>query len=105
MGESCRCLENRFKECSSPITSAIYQHSVSNKYSKANISHFKIIDQDSKQVTGEGRKTIHIRINYPALNHTPRKMYIPKIFNSLFGADGSSKESNPMGYSDYPQSY
>ena len=86
------------------ISSAIYQHCVSNNYPKANISHFKIIDQESKQVAREAREAIHIRINNPALNHDMGKMYIPEIFNNLFGADVSTNESNPLGVSDNPQS-
>ena len=46
----------------------MHQHSVSNNHPKANISHFKIINQDSKQVAREAREAIHIRINNPALN-------------------------------------
>ena len=54
-------------------TSIIYQHSVSNNHPNSNISHFKIIDQDSKQVAMEAREAIHIRINNLALNHNMGK--------------------------------
>ena len=91
------CLENRIKEHSSHIVSAIYQHSVSNNHPKANVSLFKIIDHDSKQVT---REAIHIRVNNTGLNCNMGKMYSPEIFNKLLGADGSSNESNPMGDSE-----
>ena len=59
VGESSRCMENRIKECKSQVTSAIYQHSVSNNHPKANISYFKRIDQDSKQVAKKAREAIH----------------------------------------------
>ena len=73
--------------------------------SKATISHFKIIDQDSKQVAREAREAILIRINNPALNCNMEKMYIPEILNNLFGPDGSSNESNLMEDSDHLQSH
>ena len=66
---------------------------------QANIPHLKIIDQDSKQVAREAREAIHIRINKPALNHNPEKLYVPEIFNHLLGADGSSNVID----SDLPQ--
>ena len=81
---------------------------VSNNHPKANIFHFKIIDQDSKQVAREARETIHIRINILelikinnlSLNCNMGKMYIPEIVNNLPGEDGSTNESNPWGDSD-----
>ena len=65
------CFLLQFKLC------AIYQHSVSNNHPKTNISLFKIIDQDSKEVA---REAIHIRVNNPALDHNMGKMYISEIF-------------------------
>ena len=50
IGESSWCLENRVKERKSHVMSAIYKHSISNNNPWANISHFNIIDQDSKQL-------------------------------------------------------
>ena len=38
-------------------------HSISNIHPKANISHFKIKDQDSKHIAREAREPIHTRIN------------------------------------------
>ena len=104
IGESSRCLENRIKEHSSHVTSAVDLHSVSNSHPIAHISHFKIIDQDNKQFTREAREAIHIRINDPALNCTTEKMSIPEI-NNLLGADGSTNKSKQMLGSDYPQSH
>ena len=40
----------------------------------------KITDQDSKQVVGEAREAIHIRINNPVLNHNVGKMHMSEIF-------------------------
>ena len=77
IGESSWWLENRIMEQSSHRFSAFYQHSVSSNHPKANISHFKIIDQDGKQVAREATEAIHIRINNPAINHNMGKMYIP----------------------------
>ena len=86
-GESSMCL------CNSHITSAIYQHCVSNNHPRTIIGHFKIIDQDNKQVAIEVREVIHIRISNPALNCSMGKMYIPEIFNNLLGADGSTSHT------------
>ena len=105
IGKSSRCLENRTKEHNNHITSAFYQHSVSNSHPRANISHLKITDQDSKQVAREARESILIRINNCALNDNTGKMYIPEIFNNLLGADGSTNESNQMGDSDCTQGH
>ena len=55
-------LESKNTAVISPVQ---FTNIVFNNNPKANISHFKIIDQDSKQVAREG---IHIRINDPALN-------------------------------------
>ena len=98
-------MENGLKEQNSHVTSAIYQHSVSNNHLRANIPHFKIIDQDSIQVNRKAREAIYSIINNSALNHNMGNMYIPEIFNNLLGADGSTKKSNQMGDSDYPQGY
>ena len=90
-GEYSRYLENRVKEHSSHVTSAVYLNSVSNKYPQGNISYFKIIDQNSKQVAKE---TIDIRINNPAIKQDTGKMHIPELFNHLLEADGSINKSN-----------
>ena len=82
-----RCLESRVKENNSHVTSVIYKHSISNNHPQAHIFHFKIIDQDSKQVGTEAREATHIRINSPDLNCNTGKMYIPEIFNHLLGAE------------------
>ena len=66
IGESSRYLENRIKEHHTSTTSAIYQHNSTYNTHKADISHFKIIDQDSKQVSMEAREAIHIRGTNPA---------------------------------------
>ena len=91
--ESRRCLQNRIKE-NSHITSEIYQHSISNNHLRANIYHFKIIDQDSKKVARDN--TLHIRINNPTLNCNTREMYIPEILNNLLWADGSTNAFNQI---------
>ena len=103
IGESSRCLENRIKGHNNHVTSAIYQHNVSSNHPIVNNSYFKIIDQDSKQVAREAREAIHIRINNPVLKWNSRKMCIQEIFNSLFGADGSTNESSQMVDSVCPQ--
>ena len=66
-------------------TSAIYQHSSTQNHPKADILQFKFIDQDSKQVSREARKAIHIRRTNPAPNSNIGKMCIPNIFNQLLG--------------------
>ena len=50
-------------------TSATFRHCTTYNCPKADISRFKIIDQDRKQVSKEARKAIHTRRNDPALNH------------------------------------
>ena len=94
--ESIRYLENVVKEHSSHITSVIYFHGESNNYPHDNISHFKLIDQDRKQVAREARKAIHIRINNLALSHNRGKLYIPWMYNNLLGADRPSYLSVQM---------
>ena len=108
IGESSRCLESRFKEHSTLSTSTIFQHSTTCNHPKADISQFKILDQDRKQVSREAREAIHIRRNNPALNHYIGKMSIPKICNQILNTDNnssaedsrnSSNQSNPTANS------
>ena len=73
IGKSSQCLENRINEHSSHVSSAIYQHSVSNNHPNANIFHFKIMDRNSKQVATEAREAIHIKINNPLSTTTWEK--------------------------------
>ena len=63
-------------------TSAIFQHCTTHNHPKANLSQFKIIDQDRKQVS---REAIHIGRSNPALNCNTGKLNIPKIFNQILG--------------------
>ena len=95
-----RCLENRVKEHNNHFSSADDIHSISNNNPWTTIAHFKILDQDSKQVT---REAIHIRINKPDLNCNTGKMYIPEIFKCLLGADRYSNNSDQMVDSDLPK--
>ena len=60
IGKSSRCLENRIKENNTSTTSAIYQHSSTHNHHKADILHFKLIDQDSRHLFREAREAIHI---------------------------------------------
>ena len=83
IGESSRCLESRVKEQNTSSTRAIFQHCTTHNHTKANISQFKITDQDRKQVSREARKVMHIRRNEPALNCNIGKLNIPKIFNQI----------------------
>ena len=102
ISESSRWLENRAKECNSHVTSAIFIYSESNNHPFANISHFKIIDKDNKQVGREDRKVIHSFINNLGLNCNTGKMYIPEIFNSLPDADMPSCRSVKLADLDLP---
>ena len=90
IGESSRCLESRIKGHNTSATSAIFDHSSINNHSKVDISQFKIIDQDMKQVSREAREAIHTRRNNPALNHNIGKMNIPKIFNQILGTTNNT---------------
>ena len=76
------------KECVSHVSSAVYILSESNNH--ANISHFKIVYADQKQVTIEDREAIHIGIDNSALNYNTGKIYIPAIFNIFPEVDRSS---------------
>ena len=96
MGESSRCLAYRVKERNGHVTSAVYKDNISNNHSQANISNYKLIYQDNKQVAREAGEAIHIRINNSALICNTGKMYIPEICNNLLGADISSSESNQV---------
>ena len=59
---------------------AVYKHNISSNDSWANISHFKIIDQDNKLVAREAREASHIRNNNHAINHKTGIRYIAEIF-------------------------
>ena len=85
IGESSTCFESRVKEHNTSSTSTIFQHSITHNHPKTDISQFKLIDQDRKQVSIEAREAIHIRRNNPSLNHNIGKMNIPKIFNQILG--------------------
>ena len=89
IGESSRYLESRVKEHNASSNSATFQHCQTHNHPKANISQFKIIDQDRKQVS---REAIHIRRNNPALNHNIGKLNIPKIFNQILGTSHNTSE-------------
>ena len=102
IGESSRCLENKSERHSSHVTHTIYIRGESDHHPHANISHFKVINQDSKQVAREAREAIHIMINNPALNHNRVKMFIPEIFNSLLGADRPSNGSLQVADPNFP---
>ena len=91
IGESSRCLESRVKEHNTSSTRTRFQHSMTNKHTKADISQFTIIDQDRKQVSREAREAIHIRKNNSALNCNIGKMNIPKIFNLVLGTSYSTR--------------
>ena len=74
-------------------------HCKSNNYPQADISHFRVIDQDSKQVV---REAIHIRISSLILNCNNVNMHISIIFNSLLGvcrsSDGSGQAEDQDPY-------
>ena len=95
IGESSRCLESRVKEYNTSSTSAIFQHCTTHNHPKGNISQFKIIDQDRKQVS---REAIHIRRNNPALNHNIGKIKIPKIFNQILGTSHNTSTEVPTNF-------
>ena len=101
IGDSNKCLENRVKEHSRNVPNAIYIYSEPNNHSHASMSHFKVIDQDSKQVVREARVAIHIRISNLALSCNTGKMYILEIFNCLLGAGRPSDGSDQMAGSDF----
>ena len=72
---------------------------------RATISHFKIIDQDSKQVTRKATETIHMGLNDPDLKQNTGKTYIPEIFNNLHDADRSSNDFKQVVDLDLPQGH
>ena len=90
IGESSRCLESMFKEHNTSATSVIFQHSSTHNHHKADISQFKIIDQDRKEVSREAKEAIHIRRNNLVFNPNIGKMNIPKIFNQILGTNNTT---------------
>ena len=70
---------------STSSTSTIFQHCTTQNHPKANISQFKIIDQDRKQVSIETKEAKHGRRNNPALIWNIGKLNILKIFNQILG--------------------
>ena len=90
IGEYNRCFESRIKEHNTSITSTIFQHNSSHNHSKVDISQYKIIDQDRKQVSREAGEAIHIVRNNPALNNNVGKMNILKIFTRILGKTNSA---------------
>ena len=68
---------------SSHATISIYLHCDSNNHPLVDIFHFRVIDQDSKQVMKEAREALHIRINKPALDNNTGKMHILEIITRL----------------------
>ena len=103
--EYSRYFRIRVKQHNSHVSSAFYKHSISNNHPQANTSNFKMIDQDSKQVTREAREVIYIKISNATLNYNTGKMYMPEIFNHLLGKDRSFSESNQVVNSDLPQGH
>ena len=85
--------------------STVYIHGESNYHPCANITHFKEIDQDNKQIAMEAKEAIHIEINSSALSHDTRKIYFPEIFNSPLGTDRFSDGSVTMEDTDLPQGH
>ena len=75
----------RIREYDTSSTSAVFQHCTTHNNPTANISQFKIIDQDRKEVSTEAREAIPIRRNNPALNCNIGKLIIPKILNQILG--------------------
>ena len=66
------------------MISAIYQYSVPKNYPKANISLFKIKDQDRLHVGRDTREAIHIIMNNAALNHNMEKCISQKSSTTFF---------------------
>ena len=87
------------------MTSAMYIYSKSTNYPHANIPHFKVIDQDNKQIAIEAGEAFNIRINNTALNQNTVQMYIPEILSILLGAARPSDGSVQMADPDLPQGH
>ena len=99
IGESSRCLDSRVKEHSTSSTSTIFQCSTTCNHPKADISQFRILDQDRKQVS---REAIHIRRNNPGLNCKIGKKNIPKIFNQILNTDNNSSTEDSTNSNSQP---
>ena len=99
IGESSRCLKSRVKEHSTSSTSTIFQHGSTCNHPKEDISWFKILDQDRKQVS---REAIQIRRNNPALNPNIGKMNIPKIFYQILNTDNNSSAEDSTNSNNQP---
>ena len=95
-------MESRGKEHSTSSMSTICQHRTTCNDPKADVSQFKILDQDRKQVSREAREAIHIRKNNPALNQNIGKMNIPKIFNQILNTDNNSSVEDSTNSNNKP---
>ena len=76
-----------------------FRHSTTCNHPKADISQFKILDQDRKQVS---REAIHIRRNNPTLNYNIGEMNIPKIFNQALNTDNNSSAEDSTNSNNQP---
>ena len=84
---------------------ATYVDCECNNHPQADISHFRITQEDSKQVVREAREAIYIRINNPAFNHIAIKMCIQKIFSRLLGVKRFSIGLMQAGDTDQSQDH
>ena len=86
IGETCRSLRERVKECSKEETnSAIYQHCITKGHPLPKIDQVKVLDHEKSQIAREAKEAIHITKADPEPNRNVGKMVIPHIFDSILG--------------------
>ena len=83
IGETNRSLKERVSDHRNQIISAIRNHHISTKHSKAELKYFTIIDRESNTLHHWAKEALHICIKDPSLNRNIGKVKIPSVFNKV----------------------
>ena len=83
IGETNRSLKERVSDHRNQTTSAIRNHHISTKDSKAELKDFMIIDRDSNTLHHWAKDAFQICIKDPSLNRNIGRVRIPSVFNKL----------------------
>ena len=81
--ETNRSLKERLSDHRNQTTSAIRNHHISTKHSKAELKDFTIIDRESNTLHHQAKEALHIHIKGPSLNRNIDKVRIPSVFKKL----------------------
>ena len=83
IGETNRSLKERVSDQRNQTTSAIRNHHISTKHTKAELKDFTIIDRENNTLHCRAKEALHICIKDPSLNINIGKVRIPLVFNKL----------------------